>query len=117
MRPLTSVLSTAVVVLTLTCSPASGDILVATAGPISGDLAYLGEQQVRGVEMALADLNAEGGVLGQTVRLQSVDDACDAERRSPPPGRRSPTVPSWSSGTSAPLPRSRRPRSMPEPAC
>jgi branched-chain amino acid transport system substrate-binding protein len=80
MRPLTSVFSTAVVVLTLACSPASGDILVATAGPISGDLAYLGEQQVRGVEMALADLNAEGGVLGQTVRLQSVDDACDAEQ-------------------------------------
>jgi branched-chain amino acid transport system substrate-binding protein len=78
MRPLTFLCSAAAMISMLAGSTAAGEILVATAGPISGDLAYLGEQQVRGVEMALADLNDSGGVLGQTVRLLSVDDACDA---------------------------------------
>jgi branched-chain amino acid transport system substrate-binding protein len=34
----------------------------------------------RGAEMAVADLNARGGVLGQRLRLIVVDDACDPEQ-------------------------------------
>ena len=34
----------------------------------------------RGAEMAVADINAAGGVLGQQVRLISVDDFCDPEQ-------------------------------------
>ena len=33
-----------------------------------------------GTELAVADLNAKGGVLGEQIRLISVDDACDPEQ-------------------------------------
>ena len=34
----------------------------------------------RGAEMAVADINAAGGVLGQQVRLITADDFCDPEQ-------------------------------------
>jgi branched-chain amino acid transport system substrate-binding protein len=34
----------------------------------------------RGAELAVADLNAKGGVLGQQVRLIEADDFCDSEQ-------------------------------------
>ncbi|MCG8692531.1 MAG: branched-chain amino acid ABC transporter substrate-binding protein, partial [Minwuiales bacterium] len=42
--------------------------------------ASFGEQMKRGAEMAVADLNAAGGVLGQKVRLVVGDDACDPKQ-------------------------------------
>ena len=33
-----------------------------------------------GTELAVADLNAKGGVLGEQIRVISVDDACDTEQ-------------------------------------
>jgi branched-chain amino acid transport system substrate-binding protein len=60
---------------------ASGnDILIGVAGPMSGDLAVFGEQLKRGAQQAVADLNAEGGVLGKQVRLVLGDDQCDPKR-------------------------------------
>jgi branched-chain amino acid transport system substrate-binding protein len=52
--------------------------MIGTAGALTGPNAYQGEQQQQGVEMAVADLNAAGGILGQQLRLISVDDACDS---------------------------------------
>ena len=37
---------------------------IAVVGPITGSNAALGEQMKRGAEMAVADINAKGGVLG-----------------------------------------------------
>ena len=59
------------------CS-ASAEILIGMAGALTGPNAYQGEQQQQGVEVAIADINAAGGVLGQQLRLISVDDACDS---------------------------------------
>ncbi|MCG8690359.1 MAG: ABC transporter substrate-binding protein, partial [Minwuiales bacterium] len=59
---------------------AKAEILIATAGPITGQYASFGEQMKRGAEMAVADLNAAGGVLGQKVRLVVGDDACDPKQ-------------------------------------
>jgi branched-chain amino acid transport system substrate-binding protein len=53
------------------------DIRIATAGPLTGPRAWSGEQFRRGAEMAVADINAAGGVLGQTVELIVGDDAQD----------------------------------------
>ena len=51
--------------------------MVATAGPITGQYAAFGEQMKRGAEMAIADINAKGGVLGKKLKLEVGDDACD----------------------------------------
>src|SRR5262245_503983 len=61
-------------------SPARTEILIGAAGPLTGPLAWIGEQMQRGTELAVADINAAGGVLGQQVQLITVDDFCDAEQ-------------------------------------
>lgn len=61
-------------------SAAVADILIAVAGPMTGQYASFGEQMRRGAEMAVQDLNATGGVLGQKVQLTVGDDACDPKQ-------------------------------------
>jgi branched-chain amino acid transport system substrate-binding protein len=56
------------------------EILIAVAGPITGKYEWTGEEQRKGAEVAVADLNARGGVLGQKVRLVVGDDSCDPEQ-------------------------------------
>lgn len=56
---------------------ARADIAVALIGPITGQYASFGEQMKRGAEMAVADINARGGVLGQKLKLEIGDDRCD----------------------------------------
>ncbi len=59
---------------------AHAEIVIATAGPMTGQYASFGEQMRRGAEMAVADINAAGGVLGQKLRLEIGDDACDPKQ-------------------------------------
>ncbi len=81
MRKLTSSLLAAVAVAAFAAVPASAqDIGVATAGPITGQYAAFGEQMKRGAEMAVADINAKGGVLGKKLKLEVGDDACDPKQ-------------------------------------
>ncbi len=61
-------------------APAKADINIATAGPMTGQYASFGEQMRRGAEMAVADINAAGGVLGQKLKLSIGDDACDPKQ-------------------------------------
>ena len=56
------------------------DILIATAGPMTGVYAWAGERYQRGADMAVEDLNAKGGVLGQRVELVVGDDFCDPDQ-------------------------------------
>ena len=56
---------------------ARADLLIGAAGPLTGSNAYVGEQMQQGVEAAVADINAAGGVLGEQLKLLVVDDACD----------------------------------------
>ena len=58
----------------------SNEITIATIGPMTGKYASFGEQMKLGAEMAVADLNAAGGVLGKTVKLVIEDDACDPKQ-------------------------------------
>jgi branched-chain amino acid transport system substrate-binding protein len=55
----------------------AADIRIAMVGPLTGDQATIGEQMRRGAEMAVADLNARGGVLGGRILLAMEDDGCD----------------------------------------
>mgnify|MGYP000291058956 FL=1 len=56
------------------------DIVVASAGPMSGDLAVFGEQLKYGAEMWVKDVNAKGGINGEKVVLEIGDDACDPKQ-------------------------------------
>jgi branched-chain amino acid transport system substrate-binding protein len=56
---------------------AQAQLRIGLAGPLTGDQASIGEQMRRGAEMAVADINARGGVLGQQLELSREDDACD----------------------------------------
>jgi branched-chain amino acid transport system substrate-binding protein len=64
----------------LLSGPARADVLIGVAGPMTGDRAWYGEQMQRGAELAVADINAAGGVLGQHVQLVAADDFCDPEQ-------------------------------------
>ena len=48
-------------------------LVVGTILPITGSLAYLGPPEVAGVGLAIDDINAAGGVLGNDVTLESGD--------------------------------------------
>jgi branched-chain amino acid transport system substrate-binding protein len=61
-------------------SPAGAEILIGAAGSRTGPDAWIGEQMERATELAVDDINAEGGVLGQQVRLVMADDYCDPEQ-------------------------------------
>ncbi|MGI4950451.1 MAG: branched-chain amino acid ABC transporter substrate-binding protein [Janthinobacterium lividum] len=57
-----------------------GAITIATVGPMTGSNASFGAQMKAGAEMAVADINKAGGVLGKQVSLQIGDDACDPKQ-------------------------------------
>ncbi len=61
-------------------SAANADINIATAGPMTGQYASFGAQMKAGAEMAVKDINAAGGVLGQKLNLKVGDDACDPKQ-------------------------------------
>src|ERR671918_3076662 len=64
----------------LYATTAAAEILIGVAGPMTGKDAWFGEQMQRGAELAVADLNAAGGVLGEQVQLITADDFCDPEQ-------------------------------------
>jgi branched-chain amino acid transport system substrate-binding protein len=76
----TSKVFVAVAAMLLGTGSAMAEILIATAGPMTGQYASFGEQMRRGAEMAVADINAKGGVLGQQLKLTVGDDACDPKQ-------------------------------------
>lgn len=51
-----------------------GELVIGAALPQSGNLAQLGPPMIAGAEMAVADINAAGGVNGKPVRLIVKDD-------------------------------------------
>jgi branched-chain amino acid transport system substrate-binding protein len=53
---------------------------IAVVGPITGQYASFGAQMKNGGEMAVADINAAGGVLGKKLDISIGDDACDPKQ-------------------------------------
>ena len=56
------------------------DLTIAVAGPMTGGESAFGRQMKNGADMAVADLNAAGGVLGKKLALDVEDDACDPKQ-------------------------------------
>jgi branched-chain amino acid transport system substrate-binding protein len=55
-------------------------IKIGSAGPMTGQYASFGEQLRKGAEMAIAEINAAGGVMGKKLELSIGDDACDPKQ-------------------------------------
>jgi len=80
MKILASGLAFAAVVTALGPAVAEAEIRIGAAAQITGDYSWLGEQVERGAAMAVDDLNAAGGVLGEPIRLILVDDYCGGDQ-------------------------------------
>jgi branched-chain amino acid transport system substrate-binding protein len=59
---------------------AQAEVLIGSATPITGKMAWFGEQHQRAVALAVSEINAAGGLLGETVEVVEADDFCDAEQ-------------------------------------
>src|SRR5215510_11094287 len=66
--------------LALSAGAFAQDINIAVAGPMTGGESAFGRQLKNGAEMAVADLNAAGGLLGKKLTLDIEDDACDPKQ-------------------------------------
>jgi branched-chain amino acid transport system substrate-binding protein len=58
---------------------ARAEVPIGFSTPLTGPHAWIGEPNLAGTELAVADLNAKGGVLGEPLELIVVDDGCNAE--------------------------------------
>src|SRR3954464_7783149 len=77
--PMRQFLSAGIVVFAAVLG-ARADVLIGVAGPMTGANAWPGEQMQRGAELAVADINAAGGVRGEEVQLVTADDFCDPDQ-------------------------------------
>jgi branched-chain amino acid transport system substrate-binding protein len=56
---------------------ARADIVIGVAGPLTGQYAAFGAQMLHGVQTAVDDINATGGIAGEIIFMQPEDDGCD----------------------------------------
>ncbi len=75
-----SIIGGACLAACLIAGQARAETLVAIAGPMSGQYASAGDQIRMGAELAIAEINAKGGVLGEKLKLVVGDDACDPKQ-------------------------------------
>src|SRR5438477_6171030 len=66
--------------LALSGAAMAQDISVAVVGPMTGSEASFGQQFKNGAELAVAEINAAGGLLGKKLKLEIGDDACDPKQ-------------------------------------
>ncbi len=79
-RPLT-ILALLLGLLAASCtSKSSNEIKIGAAGPMTGDQSKMGTDLRHGVELAVEEWNAKGGVLGKRVVLQAEDDQHDPKQ-------------------------------------
>ncbi|MBO8159291.1 MAG: penicillin-binding protein activator [Thermosyntropha sp.] len=52
----------------------AGDIIIASANPMTGDSAQFGDMKVKAIKLAIEEVNAAGGIDGRQVKLQVEDD-------------------------------------------
>ena len=80
MKYVKTTLIAAAAMTALGVTAAKADIKIAVAGPMTAQYATFGEQMKAGGTMAVKDINAAGGVLGQKLILSIEDDACDPKQ-------------------------------------
>jgi branched-chain amino acid transport system substrate-binding protein len=66
--------------LCVVVSSAHAEVRIGAATPLTGNMAWFGEQHERGVAMAVAEINEAGGLLGEPIELIVADDYCEGEQ-------------------------------------
>ena len=66
--------------LALTGAALAQETPIGVVGPMTGQYATFGQQLKNGAELAVADINAAGGLLGKKLKLEVGDDACDPKQ-------------------------------------
>ncbi len=79
-RTFNKLLSLIAGILMLATASVKADVVVASAGPMSGQYASFGAQLKAGAEMWLKHVNKKGGINGEKVKLEIGDDACDPKQ-------------------------------------
>ncbi len=59
---------------------ALADIEIGIAGPMTGPVAQYGDMQFSGARMAIEQINAKGGVMGEKLVAMEYDDVCDPKQ-------------------------------------
>jgi branched-chain amino acid transport system substrate-binding protein len=77
---MTSTLAASAVVLLIGAVPGAAQHKIGVFGPMTGDAAAYGQSQKEGVEIAVKEVNAAGGVLGQQLAIIYGDDAGKPEQ-------------------------------------
>jgi branched-chain amino acid transport system substrate-binding protein len=67
-------------IVLMIATPAHAEVRIGLAAPLTGPMAWAGDQNWRGAEVAVADLNSRGGVLGEQIELITADDYCEGEQ-------------------------------------
>jgi len=57
------------------CTSNKGEVVIGVVGPLSGPLAFVGQAQQRGAQLAVDELNDGKGIGGRKVRLSVQDDS------------------------------------------
>jgi branched-chain amino acid transport system substrate-binding protein len=80
MRTIKTLALAAFAAAAFTAGAVRAEITIGVAGPMTGSEAAFGEQFKRGGAKAVEDINAKGGVLGQKLKVEFGDDACDPKQ-------------------------------------
>lgn len=75
-----NVCAAAAAAIILSAAPAASEVKLGVPIALSGPIEALVEEMKKSIELAVGQINADGGVLGQPLSLVYVDTACDAER-------------------------------------
>ncbi len=77
---LKSLMSVAALSLVLAAPAYAEDLNIAVIGPMTGQLASIGDQFKQGAQAAVAAINEKGGVTGRKINLVIEDDVCDPKQ-------------------------------------
>jgi branched-chain amino acid transport system substrate-binding protein len=80
LRSLAPLLLVVALVLAASAQQAGAPIQIAWSGPLTGDVAQLGQGYLNGIKLAFDEWNAKGGVLGRKLTVAPEDDACDPKQ-------------------------------------
>lgn len=64
----------------LLAGSALADVKIHTVAALTGPVAAFGDQVRKGVEAAVAEINAKGGIKGEKLVVEFADDACDPKQ-------------------------------------
>ncbi|MDI6740363.1 MAG: branched-chain amino acid ABC transporter substrate-binding protein [Candidatus Edwardsbacteria bacterium] len=85
MKKTAAILLTAGVLITLAfsgCGPGGQQIKIGVAGPLTGEQGKAGQDVLHGVQLAVSEWNAKGGVLGKRIVIIAGDDRAEEKEAS-----------------------------------